>query len=62
MAQGSLGTTLVLLRTGRKPAARAYEVMIAAICIANDLPIHTCNPDDFAGIAGLVLVDVPQPD
>ena len=51
-----------LRRAGRKPAARAYDAMIAAICIANDLPIHTCNPDDFAGIAGLVLVDVPQPD
>ncbi len=51
-----------LRRAGRKRAARAYDAMIAAICIANDLPIHTCNPEDFAGIAGLVLVDVPHPD
>ena len=51
-----------LRRAGRKQAARAYDAMIAAICIANDLPIHTCNPEDFAGIAGLVLVDVPHPD
>jgi predicted nucleic acid-binding protein len=36
--------------------------MIAAICVANDLPIHTCNPDDFAGIDGLVVVEVPHPD
>lgn len=51
-----------LRRVGRKPAARAYDAMIAAVCIANDLPVHTCNPDDFVGIAGLVVVDVPHPD
>ena len=50
-----------LRRAGRKPSARAYDAMIAAICIANDMPIHTCNADDFAGIAGLLLVDVPHP-
>ncbi|MCU0269212.1 MAG: type II toxin-antitoxin system VapC family toxin [Acidimicrobiales bacterium] len=51
-----------LRRAGRKPAARAYDAMIAAVCIANELPIHTCNPDDFSGIDGLVVVDVPHPD
>lgn len=51
-----------LRRAGRKPAARAYDAMIAAVCMANDVPIHTCNPADFAGIAGLVVVDVPHPD
>jgi predicted nucleic acid-binding protein len=51
-----------LRRAGRKPAARAYDAMIAAICIANDLPVHTCNPVDFAGIDGLVVVGVPHPD
>jgi predicted nucleic acid-binding protein len=50
-----------LRRVGRKPAARAYDAMIAAICIANDLALHTCNADDFRGIAGLVVVDVPRP-
>jgi predicted nucleic acid-binding protein len=50
-----------LRRAGRKPAARAYDAMIAVIGIANDLPIHTCNADDFAGIPGLVVVDVPHP-
>lgn len=49
-----------LRRAGRKPAARAYDAMIAAIGLANDLPIHTCNPDDFAGIDGLVVVAVPH--
>jgi len=36
--------------------------MIAAVAIANGLPIHTCNPDDFAGIEGLTVVAVPHPD
>ena len=51
-----------LRRAGRKPAARAYDAMIAAICLANDLPIHTCNASDFAGIDGLTVIDVPHPD
>ena len=51
-----------LRRAGRKPAARAYDAMIAAVCIANDLPVHTCNPDDFADITGLAVVVVPHPD
>lgn len=51
-----------LRRAGRKRAARAYDAMIAAICVANQLPIHTCNPDDFSGIDGLVVVKVPHPD
>ena len=50
-----------LRRAGRKPAARAYDAMIAAIAMANDLPVHTCNPDDFAGIEDLVIVAVPHP-
>lgn len=51
-----------LRRAGRKPAARAYDAMIAAVCVANQLPIHTCNPADFSGIDDLVVVDVPHPD
>jgi tRNA(fMet)-specific endonuclease VapC len=51
-----------LRRAGRKPAARAYDAMIAAVGIANGLPVHTCNPGDFAGIEGLALVEVPHPD
>lgn len=50
-----------LRRAGRKPTARAYDAMIAAVCLANELPIDTCNPDDFAGIDGLVIIDVPHP-
>lgn len=47
-----------LRRVGRKPAARAYDAMIAAIAIANDLPVYTCNPSDFAGIEGLTIVAI----
>jgi hypothetical protein len=51
-----------LRRAGRKPAARAYDAMIAAICIANGLPVHTCNPGDFTDIPELTLVEVSHPD
>ena len=50
-----------LRRAGRKTNARAYDAMIAATALANDLPIYTCNPDDFAGIDGLEVVPVPLP-
>ena len=51
-----------LRRAGRKTSARSYDAMIAAIALANDLPLFTCNPDDFSGIAGLTVVAVPHPD
>jgi tRNA(fMet)-specific endonuclease VapC len=51
-----------LRRAGRKPAARAYDAMIAATALSNGLPVHTCNPGDFAGIEGLDVVAVPHPD
>jgi predicted nucleic acid-binding protein len=51
-----------LRRAGRKSSARAYDAMIAAVCVASELPVHTCNPSDFTGIDGLVVVDVGHPD
>ena len=36
--------------------------MIAATAMANGLPVHTCNPQDFQGIDGLVVIAVPLPD
>jgi len=51
-----------LRRAGRKPPARAYDAMISAVAIANGLPVHTCNPADFAGIDGLQVIEVPHPD
>lgn len=53
------GVAASLRRAGRKTSARAYDAMIAAIALANDLPVYTCNPDDFAGIDGLKVVVVP---
>jgi predicted nucleic acid-binding protein len=49
-------------RSGRKPAARAFDALIAATAIANGLPLYTANPDDFAGIDDLVVRTVPAPD
>jgi tRNA(fMet)-specific endonuclease VapC len=51
-----------LRSTGRKPAARAFDALIAATALANDLAVFTCNPDDFAGIDGLEVAVVPHPD
>lgn len=44
-----------LRRDGRKVKARSYDAMIAAIALANRLPVYTANPDDFEGIDGLTV-------
>ena len=51
-----------LHRAGRKSRARAYDAMIAAIAISNDLPLFTCNPADFEHIDQLDLRPIPHPD
>jgi tRNA(fMet)-specific endonuclease VapC len=62
-AARAFGRVAASLRSGgRKPAARAYDALIAATAIANQLPLYTCNPSDFAGIPELNLVAVPHPD
>ncbi len=48
-----------LRQAGRKPAARSYDAMIAAIAIANALLVYSANPDDFREINGLEVVPVP---
>lgn len=55
------GVSASLRRADRKTEARAYDAMIAATALANDLAVHTCNPDDFSGIDGLRVVAVPVP-
>lgn len=56
------GVAASLRRSGRKAAARTYDAMIAATAIANDLPVYTCNPGDFAEIDRLEVFPVPVPD
>lgn len=60
-ARAFAGVAASLRRAGRKTRARAYDAMIAATAIANELPVYTCNPADFAGIDGLEVVPVPVP-
>lgn len=50
-----------LRKSGRKPAARALDALIAAVALANGLPLYTCNPRDFAGIPGVEVHAVPVP-
>ncbi len=50
-----------LRKSGRKPAARAYDALIAATALANRLPVYTCNAADFEGIEGLDVVPVALP-
>ena len=58
-AFGQIGSSL--RRSGRKPAARAIDAFIAAIAVANGLPLYTRNPADLSGIDGLVVRPVPVP-
>jgi tRNA(fMet)-specific endonuclease VapC len=59
-AARSFGRVAAALRqAGRKPAARSYDAMIAAVAVARGLPLHTSNPDDFPELEGLEVVAVP---
>jgi tRNA(fMet)-specific endonuclease VapC len=56
-AARAVGRVAAQLRaTGRKSSARAYDALIAATAVANDLPLFTRNPNDFAGIESLMVV------
>jgi predicted nucleic acid-binding protein len=62
-AARALGRVASSLRSsGRKPAARAYDALIAAVAVANDLALYTVNPLDFEGIGELTVVAVPHPE
>lgn len=62
-AARAFGAVAASLRaSGRKPAARAYDALIAASAIANGLPLYSCNPSDFEGIPQLDVRTVPHPD
>ena len=47
-----------LRASGRNTSARAYDALIAATAVANELPVFTLNVDDFSGIASLTVVEV----
>ena len=59
----AFGTVAAALRaSGRKPATRAYDALIAATAIAYGLPLYSCNPADFDALPQLELRAVPHPD
>jgi predicted nucleic acid-binding protein len=61
-AARAFGRVAAALRhAGRKPQARAYDAMIAAVALARGLPVHTSNPADFPDLEELVVVAVPLP-
>lgn len=48
-----------VLRAGRRPRGRLADLLIAAVALAEGLPLVTRNPDDFTGLDGLLdVVDV----
>ena len=62
-AARAFGTVAADMRAaGRTSRARSFDAMIAAVALANDLPLYTCNPGDFQGIGGLRVIAVPHPD
>ncbi|MGI5231025.1 type II toxin-antitoxin system VapC family toxin [Actinoallomurus sp. CA-142502] len=51
-----------VIGAGRKPRRRVADLMIAAIAIAEELPLFTTNPDDFKGLDDiLTVVPVTRP-
>ena len=58
-AARSFGRVAAALRqTGRKPRARSYDAMIAAVALARGLPLHTANPAHFPDLPGLTVLAV----
>jgi predicted nucleic acid-binding protein len=45
-----------VISANRKPRRRVADLMIAAIAVAEDLPLFTTNPDDFKGLDDLLTV------
>jgi predicted nucleic acid-binding protein len=41
---------------GRSPRRRFADLLIAAVALANDLPVITRNPTDFAGLEDLLEI------
>lgn len=48
-----------VISAGRKARGqRAVDLLVAATALAEELPLYTCNPDDFAQLADLEVVAV----
>ena len=57
-AARAFGPVAAALRAaGRKPAARAFDAMIAAVAVSQGLPIYTFNVNDFDA-TGAAVVDL----
>jgi len=51
-----------VIASGRKPRRRIADLMIAATAIAEELPLFTTNPADFAGLDTLMrIIPVTRP-
>lgn len=55
------GVVASLRQAGRRVAARRRDAMIAAIALAKELPVYTCDARDFNSIDGLEVVTIPVP-
>jgi predicted nucleic acid-binding protein len=55
--------TAAVVAAGRKPRRRVADLMIAAIAVAQELPLYTTNPDDFSGLEELLaIMPVTRPE
>ena len=45
-----------VIAAGRKPRGRIADLMIAASAIAEQLPLYTTNPADYAGLDTLIRI------
>jgi predicted nucleic acid-binding protein len=55
--------TAAVIAAGRKPRRRIADLMIAAVAIAEDLPLFTTHPGDFRGLDHLLtVVPVTRPE
>lgn len=56
-AARSYGRVYALVRAARRqPRGRHADLLIASIAAANQLPLYTRNPTDFAGLDSLITV------
>ncbi len=55
---GRLAAAAVVVEAGRQPRRRTMDLLIAATAHAHYAVLYTRNPDDFAGLEGLIDVRV----